>query len=505
MQSIVHQTEGLLYYTLLQVSLIVIVARIAGETWKASVSHTAGCRSYRIRAIVESGHVSEPVPILMPARIADPASHCDVFVLGGGPGGSTIAALLAERGWNVVIAEKERHPRFHIGESLLPLNILLLRQLGVDEEVKRIGMPKYGAEFNSPERGPPVTFDFSQAWDKTYPNALEVRRSEFDEILFRNCGAKGAHTFEECRVNKVEFPEREDVRIDARLEDGSERTWRARCFVDASGRDTFLANRFGIKRRNRFHNSAAIYGHFTGAQRLAGKAAGNISMFWFDHGWFWFIPLLDGTTSVGAVCWPYYMKSRQTDPTTFFFDTIAMAPKLAERLRDAKLTDGVTATGNFSYQADRMHGDRHIIIGDAFAFIDPVLSSGVMLAMNSAFLGADAVDASLRDAAQAPALLRKFDRSVRSGLGGFSWFIYRMTQPSIRDMFMHPGNWLRMQEAVLSLLAGDLFRGKPIHWSLRAFKCLYYFFNLLHPRRSLAAWRHRRRTLREGLPATPGS
>jgi 2-polyprenyl-6-methoxyphenol hydroxylase-like FAD-dependent oxidoreductase len=441
----------------------------------------------------------------MPGPIPATTSECDVFVLGGGPGGSTIAALLAGRGWNVVIAEKERHPRFHIGESLLPVNMLLLQQLGVYEEARRIGMPKYGAEFNSPEHGPPVTFDFSQAWDKTYPNALEVRRSEFDEILFRNCGAKGAHTVEECRVTKVDFPPGEDVCIDARMSDGRAKTWRARFFVDASGRDTFLANRFRIKRRNRFHNSAAMYGHFTGAQRLPGKAAGNISLFWFDHGWFWFIPLLDGTTSVGAVCWPNYMKSRQTDPTTFFLDTIAMSPELAERLRDAKLTHGVTATGNFSYQAERMHGERYIMIGDAFAFVDPVFSSGVMLAMNSAFLGADAVDASLRDAAQAPVLLRKFDRSVRSGVSGFSWFIYRMTLPSMRDMFMGPSNRLRMQEAVLSLLAGDLFRGTPIHWSLRAFKSLYYLLNLVHPRRSLATWRHHRRRLRERLVETPRS
>ena len=441
----------------------------------------------------------------MPAPTPATNADCDVFVLGGGPGGSTVAALLAERGWNVVIAEKERHPRFHIGESLLPLNVPLLQRLGVFEEVKRIGMPKFGAEFNSPEHGSPVTFDFSKSWDKTYPNAYEVRRSEFDEILFRNCGAKGAHTFEECKVTNVEFPAGGEVRIAARTGEGNQQAWRAKFFVDASGRDTFLANRFGIKRRNRWHNSAAIYGHFTGAQRLPGKAAGNISMFWFDHGWFWFIPLLDGTTSVGAVCWPYYMRSRKADPTTFFMDTIAMAPKLAERLRDAKLTHGVTATGNFSYRADRMHGERYIMIGDAFAFIDPIFSSGVMLAMNSAFQGADVVDASLRDPARAPALLRKFDRSVRLGLDSFSWFIYRMTHPTIRDMFMGPANALRMQEAVLSLLAGDLFRGTPIHWSLRAFKSVYYFLNLLHPQRTLAAWRLRRRTLHERLPETAGS
>jgi flavin-dependent dehydrogenase len=145
------------------------------------------------------------------------------------------------------------------------------------------------------------------------------------------------------------------------------------------------------------------------------------------------------------------------------------------------------------------------MVGDAFAFVDPVFSSGVMLAMNSAFLGADAVDASLRDAAQAPALLRKFDRSVRLGISGFSWFIYRMTHPSLRAMFMGPSNFLRMQEAVLSLLAGDLFRGTPIHWSLRAFKSLYYLLNLAHPRRSFATWRHHRRRLRERLVETPGS
>ena len=432
-------------------------------------------------------------------------ASCDVFVLGGGPGGATIAALLAERGWNVAIAEKERHPRFHIGESLLPLNIPLLQQLGVFEQVKRIGMPKYGAEFNSPEHGPAVTFDFSKAWDRTYPNAYEVRRSEFDEILFRNAARRGARTLEECRVTKVGFPSGEDVRIETRMADGTSTNWRARFLVDASGRDTFLANRFGIKRRNRYHNSAAMYGHFTGAHRLPGKSAGNISMFWFDHGWFWFIPLADGTTSVGAVCWPYYMKSRKTDPTTFFMDTIAMAPKLQERLRDAKLTHDVTATGNFSYRATRMHGDRHIMIGDAFAFIDPVFSSGVMLAMNSAFQGADVVDASLRDPAKASALLRKFDRSVRSGVDNFSWFIYRMTHPTLRDMFMGPSNTLRMQEAVLSMLAGDLFRGTPIHWSLRAFKGVFYLLSLAHPVRSFAAWRQRRRTLHERLVESPSS
>lgn len=427
------------------------------------------------------------------------SAACDVFVLGGGPAGSTAAALLAERGWKVVIAEKERHPRFHIGESLLPLNMPLLERLGVREQVERIGMPKYGAEFTSPLHDAPVTFDFSRAWDKDWPSALEVRRSEFDEILFRNAATRGAQTLEQCRVTNVAFPQGGDVHIEARLGDGGSRRWRARFLIDASGRDTFLANRFDIKRRNPRHNSAAIYGHFTGATRLPGKAAGNISIFWFDHGWFWFIPLLDGTTSVGAVCWPYYMKTRKTKPSQFLLDTIALCPPLAERLRDAELTEEATATGNYSYFSERMHGDRHILLGDAFAFVDPVFSSGVMLAMNSAFLGADAVDASLRDPARATAEFRKFDASVRDGVKEFSWFIYRMTNPTIRDLFMGPSNRLRMEEALLSLLAGDLFRGTPIHWSLRAFKVVYYLKNISHPLRSFKAWRRRRQMMLERM------
>ena len=259
---------------------------------------------------------------------------CDVLVVGGGPAGSTASALLAEKGYKVILLEKDRHPRFHIGESLLPLNLPLLEKLGVLEEVERVGMLKYGAEFVSPQHNKAITFDFANAWDKSKPYAFQVRRSEFDHILIRNAAAKGATVVEGCKVTGVEFPEAGGAVAAARDEDGAIRTVRARFLVDASGRDTLLASRFGIKKRNRKHNSAAMFGHFTGAHRLPGKAEGNISVFWFDHGWFWFIPLADGTTSVGAVCWPYYIKSRKTDQTTFFKETIALCPALAERLKE---------------------------------------------------------------------------------------------------------------------------------------------------------------------------
>ncbi|OAI52443.1 hydroxylase [Betaproteobacteria bacterium SCGC AG-212-J23] len=423
---------------------------------------------------------------------------CDVFVLGGGPAGSTAAALLAERGWKVVIVDKERHPRFHIGESMLPMSTPLFERLGVREQVEKIGMVKHGAEFVSPQAKEAVTFDFSEAWNADYPSTYQVRRSQLDEILFRNSARKGAQTVEECRVSDVQFPKGEDVRVSAEMADGAKREWRARFFIDASGRDTFLSRRFDMKQRNHEHCTAAMFGHFDNATRLTGREEGNISIFWFDHGWFWFIPLLDGQTSVGAVCNAEYMKSRKGDTRQFFFDTIARCPALGERLAQAKLPGNVTATGNYSYFSERMYGERWILVGDAWAFVDPVFSSGVLLGMNSAFRGVEAVDTFLRDPAKAPAALRQFERTVRSGVRNFSWFIYRMTSPGIETLFMHPSNKLKMQTAVISLLAGDLFRGTPIQPGLRAFKVVYYLWGLLNPRLALEGWRRRRRSVRAG-------
>jgi len=395
-----------------------------------------------------------------------------------------------------VVIEKDRHPRFHIGESLLPFNLPLFEQLGVKEDVERIGMIKHGAEFNSVEHGKSLTYDFARGLAPSQPYAYQVRRSEFDHLLLQNCAAKGAEVHEGTRVTAVNFGAENAVIVTAKGDDGQVRRWRARFLVDASGRDTFLAQRFGIKRRNAHHNSAALYGHFTGARRLSGKDEGNISMFWFAHGWFWFIPLKDGATSVGAVCWPYYLKSRKTDPTTFLLDTIALSPGLADRLRDAKLIAPATATGNYSYYADRMAGDRYIMIGDAYAFIDPVFSSGVYLAMNSAFLGADVVDGCLRDPRAAPRLYRAFERKVRGGLRMFSWMIYRMTSPTMRNLIMGPKNIFGVESAVISFLAGDVFQRGPVLRRLMFFRALYYTFSLGSLRTSIGAWRRRRQAIK---------
>jgi flavin-dependent dehydrogenase len=431
--------------------------------------------------------------------------RCEVFVIGCGPAGSTMGALLSERGHDVAVVDKERHPRFHIGESLLPLNMPILERLGVWDDLVRIGIRKDAAEFESRAAGKTVEFRFESAFDKRWPHAFQVRRSEFDHMLLSNCAAKGARVYEGARVTSVDFGDlakRVDTVVHVQLEDGSRQEWRTRFLVDASGRDTFLADRFAIKRRNRKHASAAIFGHFKNARRNPGSAEGNITIVWFEHGWFWFIPLKDGTTSVGAVCWPAYLKSRKTDPTTFLMQTIAMAPEIADRLKGAELTAPVTATGNYSYTAERMTGPGYLMVGDAWAFIDPVFSSGVYLAMNSATLGADVVHAVLADPARAPQLYRQFERTIRRGVGTFSWIIYRMTHPVVRKLFMAPRNFLGVQSAMVSLLAGDVFRSGPVRPRLYLFRAIYYVNFIAQWPSAYRAWRKRRQDIRvTGEPA----
>ena len=433
-----------------------------------------------------------------PAAPAARASVCDILVIGGGPAGSTAAALLAGRGYRVTLLEKDHHPRFHIGESLLPANLPLLEKLGVAEAVKAIGMEKWGAEFVSPWHEHPQSFEFADAMDKSMPMAYQVRRSEFDEILIRNASRNNARVVEGCQVQDVDFlPDAAGALVRASHDDGSVETVHARFVLDASGRDTFLGNRLKAKQRNRRHNSTAIYAHFSGVGRKAGKAAGNITIFWFDHGWFWLIPLADGATSVGAVTWPYYLKSRGRKPLEQFFqETIALCAPLSERLKSAQLSTPVEATGNYSYACDRSHGSNYLLLGDAYAFIDPVFSSGVMLAMNSAFVGADTVDTCLRHPRQAAAALKNFDRAMRIGPKAFSWFIYRVTNPTMRNMFMGPRNIFRVKEALLSVLAGDVFGKTPIRGPLLLFKGLYYAESLRNFRRTLEAWRMRKHNIR---------
>jgi flavin-dependent dehydrogenase len=316
-------------------------------------------------------------------------------------------------------------------------------------------------------------------------------------MLFRHAATKGARTLEGHRVREVAF-DSDGASAAIELEHGERRRCRARFLIDASGRDTLLANQLRCKQKSPRHNSSALYGHFTGAERLPGKLEGNITILWFQHGWFWFIPLPDGTTSIGAVCWPYYLKSRSKPLPDFFRDTIALCPELARRLDRATLVDEkVYATGNYSYSSTKSSGDRFLLLGDAYAFVDPVFSSGVYLAMQSAFDGADVVEAVLDGRRDAAALRRRFDRRIEFGPREFSWFIFRVTNPTMREFFMAPENPFRVKEALLSLLAGDIYGKTPIWRSIRILKALYYLVSIGHLGRTVRAWQRRRVNIRD--------
>lgn len=432
----------------------------------------------------------EPPPVTETAR-------CDVLVIGGGPAGSTVSSLLAEKGWNVVLLEKDHHPRFHIGESLLPMNLPILERLGVLEAVRRIGIVKLGVEMNSDRQpGGRQTYNFDRLSGHIYPHAFEVRRSEFDHILLQNSAKWGVVVHEGIRVTDIAFRPGSASLVSARDSSSSVRNWAARYVVDASGRSTFLSTRLGLKAKDKRHNSAAIFGHFKRALRRSGRDEGNIGLYWFEHGWIWMIPLRDDVMSVGAVCWPDYLKTRANGLDAFLWDTIHLCPGVHERMTQAELIGPARATGNYTYYSRRMWGEGYILIGDAYAFVDPVFSSGVYLAMSGAATGAEVVDACLREGRSVDQLLEKFECRMKSGLQTLSWFIHRFTTPAMHDLFMAPRNILGMEQAVLSTLSGNVYRGDRATVPVALFKVMYYLAASLTWSRSWASYRRRKRNVR---------
>ncbi len=410
------------------------------------------------------------------------ATACDVLIIGGGPAGATAATILAEKGRKVVLLEKDHHPRFHIGESLLPLNLRLFDRLGIRDAVAAIGVHKPGARFVSDEHGKHVEFDFADGPNPDYPYSYQVRRDDFDALLFNRARQAGAVAEEGVRVQDVVLDGRAGHRISARDAAGRERCWVARYVIDASGRDTFLAARMQSKRRYTHHNSAALYGHFRGIASFGDAATqdGNITIHLFSEGWIWTIPLRDGVMSIGIVSNPQFFKRRIGSFEDYFRATLASVPSMVRRMDSAELISPVTPTGNFSYQSRVMHGDGWLMAGDSYAFIDPVFSSGVLLAMASAELGAEAADAWLDDPARAAPLLRAFEHKVKRAIRTFSWLIFRFHTPVLRDMFMEPQNRFRMREGLIGLLAGNVHDDVNRTVPVLAFKAAYYMLSALY-------------------------
>ena len=405
----------------------------------------------------------------------------DAIVIGGGPAGSTVAALLAMKGRRVLVLEKSRHPRFHIGESLLPRNVPIFRKLGVFDQVREIGVEKKGADFSVPGAARHTVFDFARAIHPDEPSAFQVTRSEFDKILLDNARARGAEVRERSEVLDFRISS-EHATVTVKNLDGDQKTEElaARYLIDASGRDTFISSKLGLKARDPRHNSAAVFNQFSGVPARDGEEAGNISIYWFDHGWFWMIPLDDDRMSVGMVSAPEYLKTRDGALDDFLVQSFKRCPNVDKRMARARPLDETRAAGNFSYRARRIFGDRYLMVGDAYAFIDPVFSSGVFIAMQSADYAADAVDTCLADPKKAARAMADYQRLVDRGISRFSWFIYRFMDPAMRFLFMNPSQRLGLQAAVISVLSGDVYGRTRLWPRLMLFRVMFSAVNLLN-------------------------
>ncbi len=412
----------------------------------------------------------------------------DVLIIGGGPAGTTFGNLMKKRGYDVTLLEKEHHPRFHIGESLLPMNLPIFERLGVLDAVRAIGVPKLGADFTvGNSNAGHETFYFEKALGESPDQAFEVRRSEFDHILFEHCKSSGVSALEGMTVRDVEATEQGTHTVKATDTNGKQHIWEARFLVDASGRDTFLSSANGWKKRDTKHVSAAVYGHFRGVRRRSGEDQGNISIYWFEHGWIWMIPLRDDIMSIGAVSYPEHFKTRRGSLDEFLLGTLEKLSETRERMEGAEAVIPAQATGNYSYLSNRMFGPGFLMVGDAFAFIDPVFSSGVYLAMHSAERGILVAEAWLsQDRRSYRMACRRYQREIRRGLSSFSWFIYRFTSPVMSNLMSNPRNVLKVVQAVISMLAGDVFSNRSVHLRLLVFKTIYSISWLLNWREALA-------------------
>ena len=411
-----------------------------------------------------------------------PTFDCDVLVVGGGPGGSTISTLLARRGWRVTMLERDRHPRFHIGESLLPANMPIFEEIGALEKLRALGRLKLGADFPRDD-GSYYTFRFDRALGDTRPYAFQVKREDMDRMLFEHARENGVDAREQVKVERVAFDaDGVTAYVDAA---GTKSTLRARYVVDASGRDTFLGKQLKLVQRSEKHQSAAMFAHYEGVGYNPDDPGGNIiSVNRFAHGWAWFIPLPGGITSVGCVCKPGYLKTRQgASNDDFMAKTLAIVPGADRRIADARRVSPVRVTGNYSYACSAMAGHRWILIGDAWAFLDPVFSSGVFLSMYSAQKACEVVDGSLREPAREAALQKRYAKHLRQGYARFAWFIYRFNSPVMKALFADPRNVMQVEQGVISMLAGDVFDNKLVLSKLRIFKTIYAIASLINLRR----------------------
>jgi len=321
----------------------------------------------------------------------------DVIVIGGGPAGSTAAAVLAAKGRRVVVLEKEKFPRYHIGESLLPYGYFTLERIGVLDRMKTSHfVRKHSVQFVGMSGRASVPFYFSQQLAHEASSTWQVLRSEFDQLLLDNAREKGAEVIEEITVRELIQPGSAVTGVRAVDKQGAAREFHAPITIDATGRDAFAVTRNGWKVRDAVLNKIALWTYYQGALRDPGMDEGATTIAYLPgKGWFWYIPLANDTVSVGIVAEKEYLYHDTHDLAAIFHREVGKNTWIGKHLAPGRQFGPYRVTGEYSYRSRHCAADGLVLAGDAFGFLDPVFSSGVMLALRSGELAADAVDAAL--------------------------------------------------------------------------------------------------------------